>query len=69
MTVVVVVVDIHRALPCFDACEVTFVEQRFGDSQGYPAWLVQHQVHQVLHRLCSNEQTLFHRFSLAGCQG
>ena len=28
-------------------------------------WLVQH----MLHRLCSNEQTLFHPFSLIGCQG
>ena len=47
------------------ACEVMFVEQRAGGSQGSSAWLVQ----LVLHRLCSNEQTLFHPFSLVGCQG
>ena len=42
-----------------------FVEQRPGDSQGSSVWLVQ----LVLHRLCNNEQTLFHPFSLVGCQG
>ena len=47
------------------ACEVMFVEQRPGGSQGSSVWLVQ----LVLHRLCSNEQTLFHPFSLVGCQG
>ena len=47
------------------ACEVMFVEQRAGGSQGSSVWLVQ----LVLHRLCSNEQTLFHPFSLVGCQG
>ena len=47
------------------ACEVMFVEQRAGGSQGSSVWLVQ----LVLHRLCSNEQTLFHTFSLVGCQG
>ena len=47
------------------ACEVMFVGQRAGGSQGSSVWLVQ----LVLHRLCSNEQTLFHPFSLVGCQG
>ena len=47
------------------ACEVMFVEQRAGGSQGSSVWLVQ----LVLHRLCGNEQTLFHPFSLVGCQG
>ena len=47
------------------ACEVMCVEQRAGGSQGSSVWLVQ----LVLHRLCSNEQTLFHPFSLVGCQG
>ena len=47
------------------ACEVVLVEQRFGGSQGSSVWLVQH----MLHRLCSNEQTLFHPFSLVGCKG
>ena len=47
------------------ACEVMFVEQRPSGSQGSSVWLVQ----LVLHRLCSNEQTLFHPFSLVGCQG
>ena len=47
------------------ADEVMFVEQRAGGSQGSSVWLVQ----LVLHRLCSNEQTLFHPFSLVGCQG
>ena len=47
------------------ACEVMFVEQRANGSQGPTVWLVQ----LVLHRLCSNEQTLFHPFSLVGCQG
>ena len=47
------------------ACEVMFVEQRAGGSQGSSVWLVQ----LVLHRLYSNEQTLFHPFSLVGCQG
>ena len=47
------------------ACEVMFVEQRAGGSQGSSVWLVQ----LVLHSLCSNEQTLFHPFSLVGCQG
>ena len=47
------------------ACQVGFVEQRAGGSQGSSVWLVQ----LVLHRLCSNEQTLLHPFSLAGCQG
>ena len=51
--------------PAMIACEVMFVEQRAGDSQGSSVWLVQH----VLHRQCSNEQTLFHPFSLVGCQG
>ena len=44
------------------ACEVMFVEQRAGGSQGSSIWLVQ----LVLHRLCSNQQTLFHPFSLVG---
>ena len=47
------------------ASEVMFVEQRAGGSQGSSVWLVQ----LVLHRLCSNAQTLFHPFSLVGCQG
>ena len=47
------------------AYEVMCVEQRAGGSQGSSVWLVQ----LVLHRLCSNEQTLFHPFSLVGCQG
>ena len=47
------------------ACEVMFVEQRAGGSQGSSVWLVQ----LVLHALCSNKQTLFHPFSLVGCQG
>ena len=42
-----------------------FVEQCPGGSQGSSVWLVQ----LVLHRLCSNEQTLFHPFSLVGCHG
>ena len=49
------------------ACEVMCVEQRAG-SQGSSVWLVQHKLQLVLHRLCSNEQTLFHPFSLVGCQ-
>ena len=47
------------------ACEVMFAEQRAGGSQGSSVWLVQ----LVLHRVCSNEQMLFHPFSLVGCQG
>ena len=47
------------------ACEVMFVEQRLGGSQGSSVWLVQ----LVLHSLCSNEQTLFHPFSLVGRLG
>ena len=47
------------------ACEVMFVEQRAGGSQGSSIWLVQ----LVLRRLCSNEQTPFHPFGLVGCQG
>ena len=42
-----------------------FVEQRAGGSQGSSVWSVQ----LVLHRVCSNEQTLFHPFSLVDCQG
>ena len=45
------------------ACEVMFVEQRAGGSQDSSDWLVQ----LVLHSL--NEETLFHPFSLVGCQG
>ena len=54
-----------KPCPAMIACEVKFVEQRAGGSQGSSVWLVQH----VLHRLCSNEQTLFHPFSLVGCLG
>ena len=55
----------HTQSPAMIACEVMYVEQLASGSQGSSVWLVQ----LVLRRLCSNEQTLFHPFSLVGCQG
>ena len=60
-----VVVAYTEPCPVMIACEVMFVELRAGGSQGSSVWLVQ----LVLHSLCSTEQTLFHPFSLVGCQG
>ena len=47
------------------ACEVMFVEQRAGGSQGSSVWLVQ----LVLHRLCSNEQNAIPPIQLSWLPG